>query len=62
MLPQIAGVALAAVVLKLRASRPRYPRHRGAYSVPESAAPGAGGIIMKQRRCCLVFCAQRPDR
>jgi hypothetical protein len=42
MLPQIAGVALAAVVYKLRASRPHYKRHRGAYSVPESAAPGAG--------------------
>ena len=42
MLPlQIGGIALAALVLKLRASRPHFKRERGAYSVPESAAPGA---------------------
>ena len=36
------GVGLVALLaLKLEASRPRYKRHKGAYSVPESAAPGA---------------------
>lgn len=36
------GVGLvAALVLKLEASRPRYKKQIGAYSVPESAAPGA---------------------
>jgi hypothetical protein len=41
MLP-VAGAALAAVALKLHASRPRFRKEApGPYSVPESAAPGA---------------------
>ena len=40
MLPQIAGAALAGLLLKLHASRPHFPAHEGPYSVRRTDEPG----------------------